>query len=49
MPEKNLADRLREVIRLCSYSYRTEKAYATPPLWAHHLAVHEQVSASTQN
>lgn len=27
MPEKKLADRLRETIRLRGYSYRTEKAY----------------------
>ena len=27
MPEKKLADRLREAIRLRGYSYRTEKAY----------------------
>jgi hypothetical protein len=27
MPEKKLADRLRDAIRLRGYSYRTEKAY----------------------
>ena len=70
MPEKKLADRLREAIRLRGYSYRTEKAYVhwyerfvrfhqlrhpatmgAPEIEAFlaHLAVHDQVSASTQN
>ncbi|MEM2587715.1 MAG: phage integrase N-terminal SAM-like domain-containing protein, partial [Candidatus Bathyarchaeia archaeon] len=70
MPEKKLADRLREAIRLRGYSSRTEKAYlrwyeryvrfhklrhpatmGTPQVEAFlsHLAIHEQVSASTQN
>jgi len=70
MPEKKLADRLREALRLRGYSIRTEKAYlhwyerfvrfhklrhpatmGTPEVEAFltHLAVHDQVSASTQN
>ncbi len=70
MPEKKLADRLRETIRLRGYSIRTEKAYVrwyerfvrfhklrhpatmgAPEVEAFlsHLAVHDQVSAATQN
>jgi len=70
MPEKKLADRLREAIRLRGYSIRTEKAYLHwnerfvhfhklrhPATMGVHkieafltyLAVHEQVSASTQH
>lgn len=70
LPEKKLADRLREAIRLRGYSIRTEKAYlhwyeryipfhklchpATMgalevEAFLSHLAVHAQVSASTQN
>jgi len=70
MPEKKIADRLREAVRRRGYSIRTEKAYVhwyerfvrfhklrhpatmgAPEVEAFltHLAVHEQVSASTQN
>ena len=70
MPERKLADRIRDAIRLRGYSIRTEKAYlhwyerfvrfhklrhpatmGAPEVEAFltHLAVHEQVSASTQN
>ena len=70
MPEKKIADRLREAVRRRGYSIRTEKAYlhwyerfvrfhklrhpatmGAPEVEAFltHLAVHEQVSASTQN